>query len=184
MAESNVQLDLGFDRIYETFHIPSLHPEQKSCLQVLLEGKDIYASLPTGYGKSMIFFGAPILANYKLSLPRGTSKVLVLAAEEPHGEPSRTFKLFGAERYRLARGYYRSCAARGGKGKVYVLVRVSGKNAECEPVAETVTDRALPQVSCCDSHRRGTLHQSVGTPWLLVFIHDVLRGIFILYIYL
>ena len=79
MAESNVQLNLGFDRICETFRITSLHPEQKSCLQVLLEGKDIYASLPTGYGKSMIFFGAPILADYKLSRPRGTSKVLVIS---------------------------------------------------------------------------------------------------------
>lgn len=46
----------AFDRVYETLKIQSLYPEQEECLRELIGGKDVYASLPTGYGKSVIFF--------------------------------------------------------------------------------------------------------------------------------
>ena len=41
--------------------ISLLYPEQETSLKALLEGKNVYASLQTGYGKSLIFFAAPAL---------------------------------------------------------------------------------------------------------------------------
>jgi len=43
----------------DIFKISSLYNEQEKCLEALFKGKDVYASLPTGYGKSMIFYAAP-----------------------------------------------------------------------------------------------------------------------------
>ena len=34
--------------------------KKKKCLEALFKGKDVYASLPTGYEKSLIFYAAPI----------------------------------------------------------------------------------------------------------------------------
>ena len=51
------------ERVCDTFKIPSLYNEQKEYLEALFTGKDVYASLPTGYGKSLIFFAVPIIAD-------------------------------------------------------------------------------------------------------------------------
>lgn len=60
----------------KTFKISSLYPEQETSLNALLEGKNVYASLPTGYGKLLIFFAAPVLFNEILKRPHGSSKIL------------------------------------------------------------------------------------------------------------
>ena len=39
----------------------------------------IYASLPTGYGKSLIFYAAPIVADELFSRPQGSSKIIVIS---------------------------------------------------------------------------------------------------------
>ena len=62
MAVDASNLQRAFERVCDTFKIPSLYDEQKECrLEPLFNGKDVYASLPTGYGKSLIFYAAPIV---------------------------------------------------------------------------------------------------------------------------
>ena len=53
----------AFDRVCETLKIQSLYPEQEECLRELIGGKDVYASLSTGYGKSVILHAASIIAD-------------------------------------------------------------------------------------------------------------------------
>ena len=38
-----------------TFRIQSLHPEQESAMLAVLNGRDAFVSLPTGFGKSLIY---------------------------------------------------------------------------------------------------------------------------------
>ena len=59
--------------------ISLLYPEQETSLKALLEGKNVYASLPTGYGKSLICFAAPDLFDEILERPCGSSKILVIS---------------------------------------------------------------------------------------------------------
>ena len=66
--------------VCKTFKISLLYPEQETSLKALVEGKNVYASLPTGYGKSLIFFFAgPVLFDEILERPRGSSKILVIS---------------------------------------------------------------------------------------------------------
>ena len=62
---SDVLLNANFQRVIgsvcDTLNISSLYPEQEECLKAILEGKDVCASLYTGYGKSLIFYAAPIM---------------------------------------------------------------------------------------------------------------------------
>ena len=80
---SNLSDHTNFHRaiasVCDTFKIPSLYPEQEECLKALLEGKDVYASLPTGYGKSLIFYAAPIVADEVFERPRGSSKIVIIS---------------------------------------------------------------------------------------------------------
>ena len=38
----------AIDSVCEVFRVSSLYPEQEECLKAILQGKDVYASLPTG----------------------------------------------------------------------------------------------------------------------------------------
>ena len=67
-VDSNMAVDAGefrraLESVCDIFKIPSLYIEQEKCLEALFKGKDVYASLPTGYGKSLIFYAAPIVAD-------------------------------------------------------------------------------------------------------------------------
>lgn len=77
MAVDASNLQRAFERVCDTFKIPSLYDEQKECLEALFNGKDVYASLPTGYGKSLIFYAAPIVAD-ELFCRRG-SKIIIIS---------------------------------------------------------------------------------------------------------
>ena len=39
----------ALQRVCDIFKIPSLYSKQEKCLEALFKGKDVYASLPTGY---------------------------------------------------------------------------------------------------------------------------------------
>ena len=66
-------------RVCEVFNVASLYPEQEECLKAICDGKNVHASLPTGYGKSLIFYAIPIIADVMFDRPRGTSKVIVIS---------------------------------------------------------------------------------------------------------
>lgn len=63
----------------DIFKIPSLYSEQEKCLEALFKGKDVYASLPTGYGKSLIFYAALIVTNELFLRPHGSSKIILIS---------------------------------------------------------------------------------------------------------
>ena len=83
-VDSNMAVDAGefrraLESVCDIFKIPSLYSEQEECLEARFKGKDVYASLPTGYGKSLIFYAAPIVADELFSRPRGSSKIIVIS---------------------------------------------------------------------------------------------------------
>ena len=46
-------------------HMESLHKEQKECIENLFLGRDVFAILPTGFGKSLIFQLFPRLTSQR-----------------------------------------------------------------------------------------------------------------------
>ena len=79
MAVDAGEFRRALESVCDIFKIPSLYSEQEKCLEALYKGKDVYASLPTGYGKSLIFYAAPIVADELFSRPRGSSKIIVIS---------------------------------------------------------------------------------------------------------
>ena len=79
MAVSATSFHRAIKSVCDIFKISSLYPEQEKCLEAIFEGKDVYPSLPTGYGKSLIFFTAPIVADELFFRPRGSSKIIVIS---------------------------------------------------------------------------------------------------------
>ena len=63
MAVNATDFYRALKRVWDVFKIPSLYSEQEKCLEAVFKGKDVYVSLPTGYGKSLIFYAAPIVAD-------------------------------------------------------------------------------------------------------------------------
>ena len=69
-AWSNAYFHRAIDSVCEVyFRVSSLYPEQEECLKAILQGKDVYASLPTGYGKSLIFYAVPIVSDQVYERP-------------------------------------------------------------------------------------------------------------------
>lgn len=46
-----------------TFGRDKFHEEQQEAIDLFFEGKDVFVSLPTGYGKSIIFQAIPVIAS-------------------------------------------------------------------------------------------------------------------------
>ena len=69
MVVDTWKLPHAIEHICETFKISLLYPEQETSLKALLEGKNVFASLPTGYGKSLIFFAALVVFDKILECP-------------------------------------------------------------------------------------------------------------------
>ena len=78
-AWSNANFHRAIDSVCEAFRVSSLYPEQEECLKAILQGKDVYASLPTGYGKSLIFYAVPIVSDQVFERPRGSSKIIIIS---------------------------------------------------------------------------------------------------------
>ena len=58
MAVDAGEFRRALESVCDILKVPSLYS-----LEALFKGKDVYASLPTGYGKSLIFYAAPIVAD-------------------------------------------------------------------------------------------------------------------------
>ena len=56
--------------VCETFSIEGLHAPQVFSIKELLQGKDVFVNLPTGFGKSLIFQSFPLVVDC-LRLERG-----------------------------------------------------------------------------------------------------------------
>ena len=49
--------------VCETFGIENFHEEQQKAIDLFFDAKDVFVSLPTGYGKSIIFQSIPVIAS-------------------------------------------------------------------------------------------------------------------------
>lgn len=70
----------AFSAVKEQFKIDELFPEQVEGIKAFFEGKkNVFVSLPTGFGKSLIYQSLPIVADCLYERPRGTSTLLVIS---------------------------------------------------------------------------------------------------------
>ena len=58
------QLELAMAYTAGRIGIPSLHAHQKQAVRAFVDGKDVFVSLPTGFGKSVCFQSLPFVFNY------------------------------------------------------------------------------------------------------------------------
>lgn len=64
----------------DIFKISSLRREQEEAIRKIVEDhRDVYVSLPTGYGKSFIYQAVPIVADIVRGHPAGRSKVIIIS---------------------------------------------------------------------------------------------------------
>jgi len=49
--------------VCKTFEIEKFHEEQQKAIDLFFDGKDVFISLPTGYGKSITFQSIPVIAS-------------------------------------------------------------------------------------------------------------------------
>ena len=68
MAEDNQELtqqdfQKAVSGICSTFGVQNLSPQQEKALSEFLSGSDVFVNLPTGYGKSLMYQMAPLVAN-------------------------------------------------------------------------------------------------------------------------
>ena len=59
-------------------HVVSLREEQKDCLKNLVAGKDVFAILPTGFGKSLIFQLFPRIISMLNGRDSGTISTIIV----------------------------------------------------------------------------------------------------------
>ena len=62
-SEMKEAYEAALRQVCGTFRIPELHEEQRGANNCFFEGKDVSISLPTGYGKSVIFQAIPVIAS-------------------------------------------------------------------------------------------------------------------------
>ena len=48
IVENAVDSNVNWKRVFDSFKIPWLYSKQEKCIEALLKGKDVCASLPTG----------------------------------------------------------------------------------------------------------------------------------------
>ena len=80
MAAFNDELwDSAFSAVKEQFQISSLFREQVEGIKAFIEkSSNVFVTLPTGYGKSLIYQCLPIVADCLNGRPRGTSTLVVI----------------------------------------------------------------------------------------------------------
>eukprot|EP00112_Aurelia_sp_Birch-Aquarium-sp1_P004728 Seg1537.5 transcript_id=Seg1537.5/GoldUCD/mRNA.D3Y31 product="ATP-dependent DNA helicase hus2/rqh1" protein_id=Seg1537.5/GoldUCD/D3Y31 len=69
----------GLDFVCHRFGVKGFLRDQETVLQKFFQGRHVYFSAPTGYGKSLICQSMPIIADHLLERPLFTSIVLVIS---------------------------------------------------------------------------------------------------------
>ena len=77
MADCN--LDKIIDGAASSAGYPSLKVEQRKALKAFAEDRDVFVSLPTGYGKSSCYALLPAVFDRKKNLPEKTSIVVIVS---------------------------------------------------------------------------------------------------------
>ena len=62
----------------EWIGLPSLNKKQKQAVRAFLDGKDVFVSLPTGFGKSVCFQSIPFMFDYLKSSQFSYNRIVPL----------------------------------------------------------------------------------------------------------
>ena len=62
-TRTNTCFNAALDQVCAKFGIREIREEQRKAIEMFFEGKDVFVSLPTGYGKSFIFQAIPVIAS-------------------------------------------------------------------------------------------------------------------------
>ena len=63
-TQTREAFNAAIKEVCETFVIENFHEEQQEAIDLFFDGKDVFVSLPTGYGKSIIFQSIPVIASH------------------------------------------------------------------------------------------------------------------------
>jgi superfamily II DNA helicase RecQ len=75
-SDENTLYRRAMDHALASLGYGNFKPAQETTLRYFLAGKDVFVSLPTGYGKSIIYQAAPICKDFLLG---GNSLLLLLS---------------------------------------------------------------------------------------------------------
>ena len=78
MSDSD-RFNVAISTACSLLNVDKFYPEQKEALWNFFNGKDVFFSAHTGYGKSLIYQAMPIIADVLKDQAIGTSTVLVLS---------------------------------------------------------------------------------------------------------
>ena len=73
------KLDEAFELVCHFFDVQHLHDDQKKALRGFFSGKDLYFSVPTGFGKSLIFQSIPLVIDHLKDQAIGTTMAIVVS---------------------------------------------------------------------------------------------------------
>ena len=79
MAERSRDLSVTIDEAASSLGYTRLKDEQKEALHAFVSGKDVFVSLPTGYGKSLCYALLPYVFDVKRGLVEKTSIVMIVS---------------------------------------------------------------------------------------------------------
>ena len=68
-TQTRKAFNAAIKEVCETFGIENFHEEQQKAIDLFFDGKDVFVSLPTGYGKSIIFQSIPVIASHLWKKP-------------------------------------------------------------------------------------------------------------------
>ena len=78
MAHVKENWNAAFEAVKSQFEVPDLHPEQRKAIRSFFQGKNVFANIPTGFGKSLIFQCLLIVTDIVHKKPRGSSIIVVV----------------------------------------------------------------------------------------------------------
>ena len=64
MEASKELLDAAFDNATRALQIDSMYPEQRTACEYILNGRDVFVTFPTGFGKSIIYQCLPSVMKF------------------------------------------------------------------------------------------------------------------------
>ena len=90
-------VDAAFGKVCEVFGFKTLNEHQKNALKIVIEKKkDVFANLPTGFGKSVIFQALPLLY---ACVEQSRDKNRRLSPHKPSEGPSQPVVVSGYKRH-------------------------------------------------------------------------------------
>ena len=73
----------GLEFVKLFYRVANIFEDQEKALRCFFQGKNLYFSAPTGYGKSLIFQAIPLVADHLRDANPFTSSILIISPLQP-----------------------------------------------------------------------------------------------------